>query len=120
MFSVKLDQMIDDCGQLGKQNNEYGQLIVELETAINSLSSLSYMDDIIMRLKTQKSAMDGQHMIMRQMTQALDKTAGIYISCENKICDNGEQSVVHFVRKEVVSTSLKNIYDVLQETILIS
>ena len=113
MFSTRLDRMEDSCVQLERQMLELEQLHIELESVIRSLSSLSGMDDLIVRLSTQKSCMGTESQGISQMMRGLDKITVDYMSCENRICDNGEQSIVRFVRKEVGVSDLGKVSNML-------
>lgn len=113
MFSVRLDRMCDDCVQLERQMSELNQLNMDLEYAIRALSSLSGMDDLIARLRTQKSCMEAEHIHLGQMAQGLDKIILDYTSCENRICDNGEQSVIRYVRRDIGTNDFGRISGIL-------
>lgn len=113
MFSVKLDRMCDSCVQLERQMSEMNQLNMDLEYAIRGLSSLSGMDDLMARLRTQKSFMEMEQISLRQMMQGLDKITIDYASCENRICDNSEQSVIRYVRREIGTNDFGKISGIL-------
>lgn len=113
MFSIIVDQAIQECSQLEKQVSElFGQMI-ELEQVIRELRSLSYMEEPIARLEHQYSEIDFQNKVFRQMMLALNKTILNYMNCENRICDNGEQNVILYARQEIGVNDFSDISNIL-------
>lgn len=113
MFSIIVDQAIQDCSQLEKQVSELFGQMMELEHAVKELRSLSCMEEPVARLKRQYSEMEFQYKVLRQMMLALNKTILNYMSCENRICDNGEQNVVLYARQEIGVNDFSNISNIL-------
>lgn len=113
MFSIIVDQVIQDCNQLEKQVSELFMQMMELEQAKKELQSLSYMAELVARLEHQYSQMDYQYNVLRQMMFALNKTILNYLSCENRICDNSEQNVILYRRQEVGVNDFSDIYNIL-------
>lgn len=113
MFSIIVDQAIQDCSRLEKQVSELSGQIIELEQAIKELRSLSYMTEPVARLEHQHSQMDFQYNVLRQMMLALNKTILNYMSCENRICDNGEQNVILYARQEIGINDFSDITKIL-------
>lgn len=114
MFSVKTNPMIEECTNLERQVFDIRYQMSELEQVRRMLGSLSGMDGIISRLGQKAADMDNEHMIMRQMMQGLSKISIYYMNCENRICDNCEQGVVHYYRQEVGVTDLSSVTNMLQ------
>lgn len=115
MFSVKTECMIESCRQLERQYHEYGQISYELENAIRKLSNLSSLEDLIQRLRAEQSEMTLQQDILWQMAKGLDMISVDYMRCENRIYDNCEQNIVHYIRMEVTSTSFEMMAGMLDK-----
>lgn len=113
MFSILTDQAIQECSRLEKQVSELSGQIFEMEHAIRELRSLSDMDGPIMGLTRQVSEMEFQHTVLKQMMRAFNRTILDYMSCENRICDYGEQNVILYNRREVSINDLSDISDIL-------
>ena len=113
MFSIIVDQVIQDCSQLEKQVSELFMQMMELEQAKKELQRLSYMAELVARLEHQYSQMDYQYNVLRQMMLALNKTILNYLSCENRICDNGEQNVILYRRQEIGVNDFSDIFNIL-------
>ena len=113
MFSIIVDQAIQDCCRLEKQVSELSGQMMELEQVIKELRSLSYMTEPVARLEHQHSEMEFQYNVLKQMMLALNKTILNYMSCENRICDNGEQNVVVYARQEIGVNDFSDITKIL-------
>jgi hypothetical protein len=114
MFGVKTDRMIDCCVQLERQAVELKQLNVEMDAVICSLSSESGLDNIVEGLKIQKAQVETEGNMLRWMMHGLDRIERDYISCENRICDNGEHCVIRFERRKVETSNLSRISSILE------
>lgn len=113
MFSIIVDQAIQDCSRLEKQVSELSGQMMELEQAIRELRNLSYMTELVARLEHQHSQMEIQYNVLKQMMLALNKTILNYMSCENRICDNGEQNVILYARQEIGVNDFSDISKIL-------
>lgn len=113
MFSIIVDQAIQDCSRLEKQVSELSGQMIELEQVIRELRSLSYMTEPVARLEHQHSEMEFQYNVLKQMMLALNKTILNYMSCENRICDNGEQNVILYARQEIGVNDFSDITKIL-------
>lgn len=113
MFSIIVDQAIQECGQLEKQVSGLSGQVAELEQAMRELRSLSYMADPVARLEHQCSEMDFQNTVLRQMMLALNRTILDYMSCENRTCDNAEQNVIFYARQEIGVNDFSDISNIL-------
>lgn len=94
MFSIRTNQTTEEYSALERQTRGLFDQIAELEQVVRELQRLSGMGDVIERLRAQRSEMEQEAEAMDQMTQALGRIALDYQSCENRICDNGEQSTI--------------------------
>lgn len=101
------------CGELESIVNELHYRAMELEDAQKGLRGLSGMEEPIARLTEQCAEMEFLYAVLRQMAQALNKTALNYASCENRICDYSEQSVTARVRREIGLNDLSKISNIL-------
>ena len=113
MTNTITNQTIQVCIQLENYMTELYWKTEELEDAMNGLRGLTGMDEPIARLKSQRSNMDYQYTVLRQMTQALNNVILDYTSCENRICDYGEQNVIAYARREIGINDLSNISNIL-------
>lgn len=114
MFEIKISPVMEECWQLEDQVYQLDARCIELEGVISSLGSLSGMEDCILRLKAQLSNMQGQHEVLRQMMQALNKTVVSYTGYESKICDNAEQDAIHYGRRRIEINDLSEIVFMMQ------
>lgn len=101
MFSIVTNQAIEDCVQLERCVSGFLVQNLEMEAIIREVESLSGMEEILARLKSQHGIMQEENRVLRQMMQALDKTILSYRNCENRICENGEQSMIRYARREI-------------------
>ena len=108
MFSINTNQAIEECASLERQVSEIFEEMLELEDIVRTLGSLSCMEEPIAELKSQIQCMDEEHNVLRQMMQGLNKISLYYIKCENRICDNGEQSTMYYPRQDI---GINNISD---------
>ncbi len=113
MFSIITNQTIQECSNLEKQASELCDQIIELEQTIKELESLSCMEEPIIRLEYQKSELDFQYTVLKQMMLGLNKIILDYMNCENRICDNGEQNVILYARQEIGVNDFSNISNIL-------
>ncbi len=113
MFSLITNQAIQECGQMEAQVAEVSVQIAELEYAIRELRYMSGMEESVARLESLHSEMEFEHFALKQMMFGLNKVILSYISCENRICDNGEQNVFHYARRETGENDFSNISDIL-------
>lgn len=117
MFSIVTNQAIEDCVQLEKSVSQFVTLNIETESIIRELGTLSGMGDIILRLRGAHGRMQEENRVLRQMMQGLDKTVLYYMNCENRICENAEQSMIRYVRREIGMNDLSQISDLLGEVL---
>ena len=115
MFSINTSHTIEECINLEGQVSEMSEQMMELEQIIRVLGSLSCMEEPIAQLKSQLQNMDEEHYIMRQMMQGLNKISLYYIKCENRICDNGEQSTRYYPRQDIGVNDLSGWKDLLMK-----
>ncbi len=113
MINTITNQTTQVCSELERETTELRWRVDELEDAIRGLKGLSGMDEPIARLNTQRSEMDFQYTVLRQMAQALNNVILDYTSCENRICDYGEQNVIAYARREIGVNDLSNISNIL-------
>lgn len=114
MFSIRIEQVIQECNHLEKQVSELSGQMAELEQAIRELRSLSCMEEPIDRLEHQYSEMEYQHTVLRQMMRGLNIIILDYRNCENRICDNGEQNAALYTRLEIDVNDFSDISNILK------
>ncbi len=114
MFSINTGQAARECGNLEGQTQTMLGQIQELERTVQNLRSLSQMEEPVSRLEKQLDAMRVEYHILWQMLHGLNKISLYYINCENRICDNGEQSTICFARQEIGVNDLSDIADLLK------
>lgn len=115
MFSIVTSQAIEDCVQLERCASQFTTLHVETEAIIRDLSSLSGMGEVLTRLRTEYGRMQEEARVLGQMMQGLDKTVLYYRNCENRICENAEQSAIRYVRREIGMNDFSQIANLLGE-----
>lgn len=115
MFSILTDYTIQECNDLEKQVFELFEQILELEQAIKELRSLSCMEEPVSRLTHQYTEMEFQYTVLYQMMLGLNKVILNYLNCENRICDNSEQSVILYARQEIGLNNFSNILNILRQ-----
>jgi hypothetical protein len=112
MFSIRLEQAAVCCSELESQSRHLRDQIYEVQQVKGNLSGLSGMDNVKRRLDNQISAIENEYYILSQMLQALNKILLNYSKCENRICDNAEQSIIVYQRRDIGDndfTGLRNI-----------
>lgn len=114
MFSINTGQAAGECGNLEAQTRTMLEQMQEVERAVQNLRSLSRMEEPAARLEGQLDDMREEYHVLRQMLYGLNKISLYYIKCENRICDNGEQSTIRFARQEVGVNDLSDIADLLE------
>lgn len=117
MFSIVTSQAIEDCEQLERCVLQFAAQNLETEAIIRELGSLSGMGEVLTRLKAQHGTMQEENRALRQMMQALDKTVLYYRNCENRICENGEQSMIRYARREIGMNDFSRISNLLGEVL---
>lgn len=118
MFSAKTNLMIEECNNLEGQVTGVREYIYELEHVVSILNTLSDLEDPIARIRNQIKLLTEEHDIMHQMMQGLNKISLDYINCENRICDNGDQSIIRYERQQIGITDYTIIGDILDTAIL--
>ncbi len=113
MFSIMTGHVTQECGQIEAQVSEITGQMLELEDAIRQLRSISCMEEAVAKLEYLHSEMDFERTVLRQMMLGLNQTILSYLSCENRICDNGEQSVLYHARRETGINDLSGISNIL-------
>lgn len=99
MFSISINQIMAEYDRVERQTAELSHQLSELEQVIRELRGLSGMEGAISELKKQHSEMEAESVVMNQMVQALGQISLDYMSCENRICDDGEQNVIYYTRE---------------------
>ena len=114
MFGIVVDQAIYECGRLEKQVFSLREQITETEQTVCGLGQLSGLDETIEKLKHLRADMESQCDTMRRMMMALNRCVLDYMSCENRICDNGEQNVARYRRQAIGANDFSAIADILE------
>ncbi len=114
MFGIVVDQAVYECGRLEKQVFALREQITETEQVVRELGQLSGLDGAIAELKHLREGMEFQCNTMRRMMMALNGCVLDYMSCENRICDNGEQDVARYRRQEIGDNDFSAIADILK------
>lgn len=113
MFSILINQAIQECAHIEKQAAGLANQVVELEQAIKAVRGLSGMEEPVARLERLRQEMESEQSGLHQMMWALNKTILNYLSCENRICDNGEQNVALYARQEIGVNDFSDITKIL-------
>lgn len=113
MFSIVTSQAIEDCVQLEQCVSQFASENIETESIIRELGSLSGMGEVLTRLKSQHGRMQEENRALKQMMQGLDKAVLYYMNCENRICENAEQGVIRYLRREIGINDFSRISDLL-------
>ncbi len=113
MFNVMAEQMVQECNRMERETSELSAQGMELDGAISELKSLSAMGEAVTKLEHLRVQLDTEDMILRQMAQALNKALLYYMSCENRVCGNAEQSVVTYAQRETGMNRFSAIADIL-------
>lgn len=117
MFSVEINQMIEECGRVEQQYREYCLFCSELETAVKILDSMASARYITDAMRREMDNMEEQQRALRQMAQGLERVALCYRDYEKRICDSAEQGVISFPVEDVRITELGNVRDMLNKII---
>ena len=117
MFHIITNQAIEDCVQLEQCVSQFVTQNIETETVARELGSLSGMGEVLIRLRGELGRMQEEVRVLRQMMQGLDKTVLYYMNCENRICENTEQGVIRYMRKEIGMNDFSQISNLLGEVL---
>ena len=118
MFSTKTSLMIEECNNLERQVAGVMGQIYELEHVVSMLNTLSNLDEPIAQLNNQIRQLTEEQDVMRQMMQGLNKISLYYMNCENRICNNGEQSTIRYERQQVGITDYSAVAGMLDDFLL--
>lgn len=113
MFSILINNAIQECVHIEKQAAQLSSKVIELEQAMKAVRSLSGMEGIVTRLERLHQEMESEQMELHQMMWAFNKTILNYLSCENRICDNGEQNAALYARQEIGVNDFSDITKIL-------
>jgi len=114
MFSTRISPLIDECAALNEQVYELNNQIIEVEQVIRQLDNLKGLDGFAQTLRARKGKFEENIKVLNQMARVLDKSVLYYLNCENKICENGEQSTVRYHKKEQANNDLNEVADVMK------
>lgn len=114
MFSIVVEQAVYECGRLEKQVFSLREQITETEQVVRELGQLSGLDEAIEELKRLRAGMESQNNTLHRMMMALNGCVLDYMSCENRICDNGEQNVARYRRQTIGNNDFSAIADILK------
>lgn len=117
MFHIITNQAIEDCVQIEQCVSQLVTQNIEAESVVRELGSLSGMGEVLIRLRGELGRMQEETRVLRQMAQGLDRTVLYYQNCENRICENAEQSVIRYVRKEIGMNDFSQISNLLGEVL---
>lgn len=115
MFKVVINQMDGIYGELQSQIRSFNSDISQLYGVVQTLGSLSGMEDVIASLKAKISKMEEEQEQLRQLMLGLSKTASCYRECENRSAEHCTQSTLWAVRSRMGYTSLEHIGDTLSQ-----
>ena len=113
MFSMITNQAIQECSQIETQISEISGQMLELKQVIRELQGISGMEEVLKRLEHLHAEMDFECLALKQMMFGLNKTILSYMSCESRICDNSEQNVLCYVRRETGINDFSHISNIL-------
>lgn len=113
MFSILINQAIQECNNLERQVSEMSEQRLELEQIIKELKSLSGMEEPVGRLENQYSELKFQYTVLRQFMLGLNKIVLDYLNYENRICDNSEQNIILYARQEIGINDFSTILNIL-------
>lgn len=118
MFNVKISPLVDECVNLNQQVYELNNQTYEVAQMIRKLQEMEGFEGFISKLRTENSKFELNINVLNQMSRVLDKTILYYLNCENKICENGEQSTIRFKKKDRVSNDLNGIVNAVNSIAL--
>ena len=103
-----------------KQVEVLKRLQGEVEDVRRKLEYLSGFEGVVENLTDKIYVMSDEVSVYSQMAQALDKVNLFYITNDNRICDVAEQSVIRFLKNDIVNIDLTAIGSILGEDFYIS
>lgn len=113
MFSIVTSRAMEESIQLERCVVQMHEGYLEAESVLRELGSLSGMEKLQGRLKSQVEIMQEEGHGLRQMMQALEKTAACYDRNESKICENVEQSAISYASREVGTNDFSRLSGLL-------
>jgi hypothetical protein len=73
------------------------------------------MENIVLDMDKQITRLEQEYLSLIQMKQALSKVLLNYSKCENRICDNGEQSIIVYQRKKLANNDFSRIRNIISD-----
>lgn len=119
MLDIITSCTIEQSYGLQNEVNSLRYIRGDVESVRSSLYSLTQMDGIISRLGASLGRLEQECNSLRQMGQALEKINYCYITNENKLISNAEQSVVRYTRRNLASVDLTSISGMIDGNIAI-
>lgn len=118
MFSIVTSWAMEESIQLEQCVSWMHEEYLEAESVLRELGGLSGMEAVQGRLQSQMEIMQAEGHCLRQMMQALEKTAACYDRNENRICENLEQSAISYVEREVGVNDFSKLSGLLEEVVV--
>lgn len=120
MFEINTSCTIEQCNEVHEQAEVLKRLQGEVEDVRRKLEYLSGFEGVVENLTDKIYVMSDEVSVYSQMAQALDKVNLFYITNDNRICDVAEQSVIRFLKNDIVNIDLTAIGSILGEDFYIS
>lgn len=119
MFEITTNYTIEECNELHGQVQQYRYIASEIEAVKNGVSLLSGMEEILERMQRAMWKIGEEISVYDQMTQALDKINYFYLTNENRIVNNAEQSEIVYNRARVERIDLSRLVKKIHEEIIL-
>lgn len=107
-------QMSDCCEELNTQIKRMSSLSWEIESVIKNLSLLSDMDVVMEEVRKKGENLDEENVELIQMKQALGNIRAMYVTCENRVLDEYEQSGIMWRQEMLGYCDLKPVSQILR------
>lgn len=106
MLSINLSRIRNEQEKFGTMIARYKSFLIEIDSILISLSSLSGMEDVISNLNRNKIRIESECRGLISLSEALQKIQYIYNSCENRVMDESEG--IRYVYKRHGTTLIDN------------
>lgn len=115
MISINPDRLYAGYGEL---KSVYGSLCTLSSTVLeirNRLSNTSGMTSSIDLLNRANSNIGDYIEQCRRLCQGMDTVCQLYVSCENRVLDSGENAIIHYSQPSTTFVDLSATVDILHE-----
>ena len=110
---IKIQPLLDLNSELKKMQGQLIEESYQLTYVYQALQELSSMEDVINNLHKLQNKLESQSFYMKHSSKTIESIAENYISCENKILDKYEHTILNYDHTEPSVVELNQILNIL-------